>query len=111
MDKIDAFVKIRDGLLQALDGINEILEGMKPFSEPSDLILSMDGVAWVDKMGPSGAYEKAERDDANPSYQRLIHSLQEHHGKMTVDGFFLWVFVDQSVGRKKTERRLGINHD
>lgn len=106
-DEIDGLVKIRDGLQLALDGINEMLESMKPYSEPSDLIPSMEGIVWVGTVGPSGPYEKAERDTANPSYQRLIHSLREHHGKMTVDGYFLWVFVDQSIGRKKT----GSNHD
>ena len=102
MYDVDSLVKIRDGLQQTLDGINEMLESMKPFSEPCDLIPSMEGIVWKVTVGPSGPYEKAERDEANPSYKRLLHALQEHHGKMTVNGFFLWVFVDQSVGRKKT---------
>jgi hypothetical protein len=101
VDKIDAFVKVRDGLQQTLDGINELLETMKPFHEPCDLIPSLEGIVWKATVGPSGPYEKSERDEANPNYKRLLHSLQEHHGKMTVDGFFLWVFIDQSVGRKK----------
>jgi len=105
MDKIDALVKIRDGLTQCLDAINEMLESMKPFCEPCDLIPSMDDIVWKATVGPSGPYERADADETNPNYKQLIHSLQEHHGKMIIDGHFLWSFVDQSIGRKKTERR------
>jgi len=108
VSEVDFLVKLRDAACIIKDACEARLDdlapkGVKSFSEPCDLIPSMEGVMFKPTVGPSGAYEKAEPDPSNPAYSLLLKALGEHHGKMTADGYFVWVFVDQSIGRKKKE--------
>jgi uncharacterized protein YecE (DUF72 family) len=52
-------------------------------------------------MGTNGEYEKSEDFD-NPRFKALLTTLQAHQGKMTADGYFLWIFPDgKAIGRKR----------
>jgi hypothetical protein len=89
----------------AADAIEERIEELAPKNVRSDAMPDLSGVIWKDEIGAHGPYQKCEADTANPAYSLLIRALGEHNGKMSVDGYFLWKFVDQSIGRKKLERR------
>ena len=66
-----------------------------------DSFADTEGIAFTWLMGTNGEYEKSE-DFENPRFKALLTTLQAHQGKMTADGYFLWIFPDgRAIGRKK----------
>ena len=64
---------------------------------------SLDRIKWVQAEGPKGAYEYADRNDnlGNEDFKALIEDLKRHDGRMTRQGYFLWLFSQEDrVGRK-----------
>jgi hypothetical protein len=58
-------------------------------------------IGFIRLMGTNGEYEKSEDFD-NPRFKALMTSLKAHQGKMTADGYFLWIFPDgKAIGRKR----------
>jgi len=101
-NRVDSLVKIRDGAQMILDGVNEILESMSPYSKPSDVTPDLAGVMWKAATGDKGPDEKSEEDLNNPNYKLLLKALQEHSGKMSAGNYFVWTFSDnKTIGRKK----------
>jgi hypothetical protein len=96
MKEADALVKVRDGLTVVLDGITELLDNLRPY-------VDMDKIRWEKAQGPQGVYEKST-DLQNPEYQKLQDDLVKHDGKLTLEGFFVWLFSDgKAIGRKKKQ--------
>ncbi len=62
---------------------------------------------WEEREGSSGPYQAAtERGNLEPPryghWQALVKDLRDHDGKLTKQGYFLWLFQDEkTVGRKK----------
>lgn len=93
-NKVDSLIKIRDGLIQQLDGVNELIESMAPF-------VDMSKITWVKTEGPQGIYEKSI-DVQNSEYQKLQDDLVQHNGKLSLEHYFVWLFSDgKAIGRKK----------
>ena len=54
--------------------------------------------------GPSGFYQKATEQD-NEDYRNLLKSLKAHDGKLTRNGFWIWLFNDEkSIGMKPSKK-------
>lgn len=73
---------------------------------PPDLIpdWSMDHVEWIEVMGPSGPYERADLNinHKNSEFQYMLEDLSAQGNKMIHQGYFLWKFTNNLiVGRKK----------
>ena len=67
----------------------------------SDQPGDMGGIVWRPETGSKGPFEKSE-DRENPRFQALLRTLQSHSGKMSLDGYFLWIFPNgNTIGRKR----------
>ena len=61
----------------------------------------MSKVRWEPAEGTRGPYEKSS-DVNSLDFKNLLKSLQQHGGKMTIGGYFVWAFQNGHViGRKK----------
>jgi len=77
----------------------EIVEGQAE-SESYD----MGRIKWMRTEGFKGEYERSEDVD-NPDFKALLRDLSRHGGKMTRDGYFVWVFRNgNTIGRKKRNK-------
>lgn len=86
-------------------GLNSILTEMARLDnaaeEQKTAPVDLDKIIWSEAEGPKGKFEKSE-DINNPEFKALVKTLAEHDKKMTIDGFFVWLFENGStVGRKK----------
>lgn len=94
--KLDALIKIRDGIL-------ELIDTFRPAGIQDD-IPDLAQVAWKGATGPKGAFEVAEKqaNENNASFARLAEYLNRHEGKATISTYFVWKFTDSSgsIGRK-----------
>jgi len=58
-------------------------------------------ITWQQAEGSKGVYERSE-DVNNPEFKAMLKDLQGHGGKMSRNGYFLWVFQNgTTVGRKR----------
>lgn len=58
-------------------------------------------IKWEQVEGAKGPYEKSE-DVNSLDFKAMLQDLQNHNGKLTRDGYFIWVFKNgTTVGRKK----------
>jgi hypothetical protein len=94
--KLDALIKIRDGII-------ELIDTYKPAGVQDD-IPDLSTIIWKATTGPRGAFEVAERqaNENNASFTSLAEYLNRHSGKATISAYFVWKFTDSSgsVGRK-----------
>lgn len=94
--KLDALIKIRDGIL-------ELIDTFKPAGIQDD-IPDLSMIIWKNAVGDKGPFEVAERDSNKNimNFARLGEYLNRHEGKATISGYFCWKFTDSSgsIGRK-----------
>ena len=58
-------------------------------------------IKWEEKEGPKGKFERSE-DVNNPDFKALVKDLAEHKGKLTHEGYFIWLFENgTTIGKKK----------
>jgi hypothetical protein len=97
--RIEALVKIRDGLRMASDAIDDYLQTLGPQESPARY--DPEKIKWQDAQGDKGPYQKST-DLNSLDHKELLKDLATHEGKLTRRGFFYWVFQDSStIGRKK----------
>jgi len=61
-------------------------------------------IKWLQAQGTSGPYERSE-DLASQDFKRLVKDLAQHHGKLSKEVYFYWLFTNGStVGRKKRDQ-------
>jgi len=104
--KINALVKVRDGLRQAADAFDEYLETLAPAGaqgKESKTEVDLSRIPWQAADGSKGPYESAH-DPTNPAFQELSKILAEHKGKMRIGPYFVWQFTNATkIGRKKSQ--------
>ena len=64
---------------------------------------SMDHVEWIEVIGRSGPYERADLsfNRENPEFLYMLEDLSAQGNKMECQGYFLWKFTNNdSAGRK-----------
>ncbi len=99
--RIKLLSELRDSLRAATSSLDEYLNFLGTLEQPYD----PSKISWVLADGPSGTYEKAALQEGS-DYTALLKALGEHGGKMTLDGFFYWLFSDGStVGRKPVGKK------
>jgi hypothetical protein len=73
-----------------------------------DLPPDLSSIVWKPTAGPRGPFEIAEsKTNAQvQAFTRLIQYLNNHQGRATVSGYFVWKFGDTSgsIGRKLAQR-------
>lgn len=58
-------------------------------------------IQWTITEGSKGPYERSE-DTNSPDFKTLMKQLAQHEGKLSNNGYFYWLFQNEStVGRKK----------
>lgn len=88
-----------------LEGLNNILTEVTKVENAEQIQkeapIDLEQIKWVRAEGEKGAYEKS--DDVNClEFKKLVKSLNEHDKKMTISGYFVWLFENGAVvGRKK----------
>lgn len=101
--EIEALVKIRDGHRMIADAFDEYLETLAPQAGHPEAAKSYDieKIKWQDAKGDKGPFQKSIDFDSL-DHKQLLKDAQAHKGKLTVQGWFVWVFQDGStLGRKK----------
>jgi len=96
---LDFFNAVEAGITQARQTIKK-----RKLEEKSQPTWNPDRIKWCKAEGPSGPYEKAsvEENQGNKDFEALLADLNAHGGKMTKNGFFLWLFTNSdAVGRKR----------
>jgi hypothetical protein len=72
---------------------------------------SLDRIKWTRAEGPSGPYEYADKaDNMGPAeyedFQALLADLKDHGGRLSRQGYFMWLFSKgDRVGRKPSRRQ------
>jgi hypothetical protein len=62
---------------------------------------TMDQIDWVEAMGKSGPYERADFQESR-DFAFMLEDLAANDGTIEKDGFFLWKFRNSmTVGRKR----------
>jgi len=70
-------------------------------TQRADSVADTEEIYWSRQTGQKGEFEKSE-DINNPRFQALRQTLQSHSGKMSADGYFIWLFPDgKAIGRKR----------
>jgi len=101
--QIEGLVLIRDGAAMIADGVSKLLETTEP-KEAQKLTYDISKIKTVQAEGPSGPYKKANNQDGN-DYKLLIEDLKAHDGKITRDGFWIWLFNDGKTAGLKPSKR------
>ena len=100
--------KQRDSHLENAKYIDEFIQLVhQMINQPA---YSLDRIKWVQAEGPKGAYEYADRNDnlGNEDFKALIEDLKRHDGRMSRQGYFLWLFSQEDrVGRKPRKEGSG----
>jgi hypothetical protein len=101
--RIAELYEIKNILLENYNIVKLIDERIKNFEDALALIEKADqgkeSLDWVSTNGPKGPYELL-KPCSNPQYLTLLKELQDHQGKLTKEGYFLWLFMDGALGRK-----------
>jgi hypothetical protein len=85
------------------DAFDEYLETLAPQAGHPEAAKSYDieKIKWQDAKGDKGPFQKSIDFDSL-DHKQLLKDAQAHKGKLTVQGWFVWVFQDGStLGRKK----------
>jgi hypothetical protein len=105
--EVEFLVKLRDAAAMILDGCESRLESLAPAgvrqasatAQKKDY--DIEKIQWQDAKGDKGPFQKSA-DVNSLDHKQLLKDVQAHKGKMTVQGWFVWVFQDGStLGRKK----------
>ena len=74
----------------------------KPQGSPK-LKFDTSKIVWKNAEGNRGPFEIAEKkaNDGNPDYNALEQFLENAGGRVTSEGYFVWMFTDKgAIGRK-----------
>ena len=97
-DCLQAFEELRQMIDRYLSRKVEVLEQVEKKA------YDVSKITWQQTEGPSGMYEKAQKQETL-DYACLLKDLNEHQGKMAIEGRFYWLFTDgQTVGRKSAKK-------
>ena len=100
--------------LQEADKLREIIDeyvNLQAQVMEQGVTYSLDRIRWIKTEGPSGPYEYADKaenmdPDAYEDFNALLQDLKEHGGRLTRQGYFLWLFSQgDRVGRKPNKGR------
>ena len=79
----------------------DLVATIKAYLEKTENAYDLEKIRWEKAEGPSGPYERSE-DVNNFDFKALHKDLVEHGGKLTRDGWFIWLFKNgTTIGRKK----------
>ena len=106
----EVFARLRDWL-QASEELRAVIDEyvnlhVQIAEQGTGATYRLDRIRWTRAIGPSGEYEYADRkDNMGPDeyddFKMLLADLKEHGGRLTREGYFLWLFSDgDRVGRK-----------
>lgn len=85
-------------MVTVCEGLLRTLEPQEPKEKQG---YDIEKIKWENAEGEHGAFQKS-MDVNSLDHKLLLKDVQAHRGKMTVAGFFVWVFQDGStLGRKK----------
>jgi hypothetical protein len=104
--KVEALVRIRDGLRQASDALDDLAKLYVPENIMNDRSpkWNPEGMKWVDVQGEKGPYQKCEDVD-NLDFKGMLKDLTTHKGKLYRNGLFYWTFPNgATVGRKQVKK-------
>ena len=118
----DAFdlilIKLRDWL-QAADALREEIDTFlndkaRALSKVINKSYDLNKIVWEEDKGARGPFEIAreQENSNNVDYKALLEDLRAHKGRMRHEGYFIWLFKDETaIGRKikqKTEKKDGL---
>src|SRR5271157_2362999 len=103
--QIEALVRVRDGLRQASDAIDDLLQLQNPTKDLTKLPFNVSKIQWKPKQGDHGPFELSD-DYSNVDHQQLLVFMEKHAGgAVTSDGFYYWIFTDgKTIGRKPSNQ-------
>ncbi len=104
--RITELYAIKNILIENYNLIKLIDDRIKNFQDALSLIEKVEqkkeSLVWIFATGPHGVYELCH-PSSNPEYLVLLKELQDHNGKMRRQEFFLWLFKDNVIGRKRVK--------
>jgi hypothetical protein len=80
--KVDALVRARDGLRQASDALDDLVQLLIPqniMKDPTKLPFDVAKIPWIDRANEKGKFQVSEDYD-NPDHKALLKFLNEHAG-------------------------------
>jgi hypothetical protein len=93
---MDFFDAVEAGIAQAKQHLKEAKVPV-----PDKTKYDMNKIKWTQAEGASGPYERSE-DINSIDFKELLKDLEQHDGKLSRDGYFVWKFEKNAVvGRKK----------
>jgi hypothetical protein len=107
--KVNALVKVGDGLRMAADAIDEYAETFAPrgahraaaTSAGPETAYDIERIHWENATGDRGPFQKSSHLNS-ADHQALLNDVEAHKGKMTVAGYFVWLMPDgTTLARKK----------
>jgi hypothetical protein len=93
---------------QELEALDELLNEIgKPVLDAKELQYDIMKVVTVQAQGSKGPYFKITKanNKNNPNYSALIADLKAHKGKLTRQGYFVFLFDDQETAGMKLNQR------
>lgn len=107
--EIEALVRVRDGLRQASDAIDDLLQFQNPTKDLTKLPYRIDLIPWQDKTNENGPFQLCDVE-TNADFVALRAFVLQHAGGgiTTKDNqgvsWYVWVFPDsKTVGRKQSQ--------
>lgn len=105
---IDFLVKLRDAHQQIADVCNEELEKKRPQKTKTVESYNPENIKWNKAEGNRGPFQAYPKRGVEPEktadYLNLLADLKQHDGKLTKDGFYYWLFLNNiTIGRKKSK--------
>jgi len=79
----------------------DLTKAILAYLEKTENAYDLSNIKWQPAEGPSGPYERSEDVD-NLDFKALHKDLVKHGGKLTRNGWFIWLFKNgTTIGRKK----------
>jgi hypothetical protein len=100
---------LKSHLYLATQLIDQRIREKKSTSLVSMLDWTMENINWMEAMGKSGPYQRADPDENpnNRDFEFMLEDLVTKGGKMEHGGYFLWKFENSlTVGRKPSRKQL-----
>jgi len=93
--------EVWDVILELVNGQEAGITAFKQRLKRTKVGWDASKIKWEQAQGTSGPYERSE-DVNNPEFKAMLKDLASHGGKMTRDGYFMWVFKNgTTIGRKR----------
>lgn len=110
--QVEALVRVRDGLRQASDAIDDLLQVQAPQNTKNDLTklpYRIDLIPWQDKTNENGPFQLCDVETNADLVALRTFVLQHAGGGITTkdnqgSSWYVWVFPDsKTVGRKQSQ--------